>query len=188
MELGNHVYQQLRKGNIQAFREVFDTYSDRIYSVAYRILKNREQAEEIVQETFLKVWQNREKLDETKAMWPFIFVVAKRLCFNQLRSIRYDVMAQKELIRNMKSIADDHPMDLRDMERLLQDSVVQLPARQRQVWIMSREQGKSHKEIADELGISPNTVKNNMVQTLKTLRDVFTKADYLYFFIFLYFV
>lgn len=187
MELGSRVYQQLRKGDLQAFREVFDTYSDRIYSVAYRILKNKEQAEEIVQEVFLKVWQNREKLDESKEIWPFLFVVAKRLCFNELRSIRYNVLAQRELMNHMKTIADDHPMDIRDMERLLQNSVVQLPARQRQVWIMSREEGKSHKEIADELGISPNTVKNNMVQTLKTLRDVFAKADYLYFFVFLFF-
>ena len=79
-------------------------------------------------------------------------------------------------------------MALREMEQLLKDSVVKLPPRQQQVWIMSREEGKSHQEIAEELGISPNTVKNNIVQTLKTLRDVFRKADYLYLSLFFFFL
>lgn len=188
MDLGTRVYQQLRKGDLEAFREVFHAYSDRVYAVAFRIHKNKEQAEEVVQEVFLKLWQNRADIDDHRSLWPLLFVIAKRICFNQLRSMRYDTQAQKEWFYRMEAATDEHQHSLREMERLLRDSVFHLPPRQRQVWIMSREEGKSHKQIAQELGISPNTVKNNLVQTLKTLKTVFRNADYLYFILFFFFL
>lgn len=188
MHLDHKVYQRLREGDMEAFRQIFDAFSGRIYTVALRILKEEQMADEVVQDTFIKLWQSREDVDPTKDLWPFLFVMAKRICFNELRALRYDSKAQKELLRRMNHLQEDHRMALREMEQLLKDSVVKLPPRQQQVWIMSREEGKSHQEIAEELGISPNTVKNNIVQTLKTLRDVFRKADYLYLPLFFFFL
>ncbi|QBR13277.1 RNA polymerase sigma factor [Sphingobacterium sp. CZ-2] len=188
MTIQNQVYIDLRKGSIQAFQVVFDAYSANIYNLSFHILKNKEQAEEVVQETFLKVWMHREELDDAKDLWPYIYVIAKRICYNQLRSMKYDLLAQQELIKNMTVLAEDSAHQLSEINKILQESVDLLPERQKLVWIMSREEGKSHKEIADELGISPNTVKNTIVQTLKTLRHTFKKADYLYFFIFLFFL
>jgi len=188
MALSIQIYTDLKKGDIQAFQIIFDAYSAGIFNLAFRILKNREQAEEIVQETFLKLWINRQQVDDAKELWSYIYVIAKRLCFNQLRVMKYDMMAQQELIKNMTILSEDSSNSLAEIHKILKESVELLPERQRQVWIMSREEGKSYNEIADELGISPNTVKNTIVQTLKKLRHTFKMADYLYFFIYLLFI
>lgn len=187
MAIENHIYMDLKKGDVHAFQVVFDAYSTNIFNLSFQILKSKEQAEEVVQETFFKLWLQREELDDTKELWPYIYVIAKRICFNQLRSLKYNHLAQQELIKNMTLAAEDSVHQLTEIRNILQESVNLLPARQKQVWIMSREEGKSHKEIADELGISPNTVKNTIVQTLKTLRHTIKEADYLYFLFFLFF-
>lgn len=188
MAIEKHVLINFQQGDIPAFQLIFHTYSPLIYSLAFKILKNREQSEEIVQETFLKAWIHRESLDESKDPWPFFYVIAKRLCFNELRSLKYDTLAQKEILLQMQSENAQSNLLMMDIQQLLKESVALLPSRQQQVWIMSREEGKSHKEIAEELGISPNTVKNCLVQSLKTLRNTFKRADYLYFFLFLLFL
>ncbi|MGV6943497.1 RNA polymerase sigma factor [Sphingobacterium kyonggiense] len=186
MKIDMQIFKNLKNGDINAFQQVFDGYGQSIFNTAFKILKSKEQAEEIVQETFLKTWLNRREIDETKDIWPFIYVIAKRLCFNQLRSMKYDMLAQQELLRNMNENVEDSKILLLDIQHLLDESVKALPGRQRQVWIMSREEGKSHKEIAEELGISPNTVKNCLVQTLKTLRHTFKQADYIYLLLFFF--
>ncbi len=188
MTIENQIYMDLKKGDVHAFQVVFDAYSANIFNLSLQILKSKVQAEEVVQETFFKLWFHREELDDAKELWPYIYVIAKRICFNQLRSLKYNQLAQQELIKNMTLSVEDSVHQLTEISNILQESVNLLPARQKQVWIMSREEGKSHKEIADELGISPNTVKNTIVQSLKTLRHTFKEADYLYFILFLFFI
>lgn len=188
MEICSQVREDLKCGDRSAFKIVFETYSPGIFELALRILKSRDMADEIVQDTFIKLWLSRESIDTGKNLWSLIYVIAKRLCFNKLRSAKYDLLLQQELIRNMDISAEDNETHVHELEQLLQDSVGCLPARQREVWQLSREEGLSHKEIAERLGISTNTVKNNLVQTLKYLRQHFKKADYLYFLIFLHFV
>ncbi|MGV3704348.1 MAG: RNA polymerase sigma factor [Arcticibacter sp.] len=184
MEICNQVRQDLKSGDRTAFKTVFDAYSPGIFVLSFGILKNKELAEEIVQETFIKLWLLRDTIDTSRNLWSFIYVIAKRMCFNKLRSARYDLLLQQELLQHMSGVVEDTKIQVNELKQLLQHSVGLLPARQREVWQLSREEGLSHKEIADQLGISPNTVKNSLVQTLKYLRQHFKKADYLYFFIF----
>ncbi len=188
MSMNKHMYLKLKEGDLDAFQFVFNAYSAGVYNLAFRILKNKESAEEIVQETFLKVWTYRVSICEDKDIWPFIYVMAKRLCYNQLRRIKYNEEAQNELLHQMSSLTESIHSNIIDIQQVLKESVDQLPLRQRQVWIMSREEGKSHREIADELGISQNTVKNSIVQTLKILRTAFREADLIYFIFFLFFL
>lgn len=188
MEVCNQIREDFKAGNRSACKTVFDAYSPGIFELAYRILKSRELAEEVVQDTFIKLWLSRETIDTSKNLWSLTYVIAKRLCFNKLRSAKYDLLLQQELIHRMTLATEDNKTQVNEMEKLLKDSVELLPARQREVWQLSREEGLSHKEIADQLGISPNTVKNSLVQSLKYLRQHFKKADYLYFFIFSFFL
>lgn len=188
MEICSQVLQDLKNGDRSAFKLVFDAYSPGIFELSYRILKSRELAEEIVQDTFIKLWLSRGNIDTSKNLWSFIYVISKRLCFNKLRSAKYDLLLQQELVHHMAIAVEDSKTQINELEQLLKHSVGLLPARQREVWQLSREEGLSHKEIADQLGISPNTVKNSLVQTLKYLRQHFKKADYLYFILFFNFL
>ena len=169
------------KGSHQAFEEIYETYSKQIYNISKYILKSEDWAEEIVQEAFLKLWLSREKVDPDQSLWSYLFVISKRLCFNKLRSIKNDRKAMEELVAAIAVFRMEEEMMTNEIRSLLDSSVNKLTNQQRLVWKMSREDGFSHKQIAQQLDISMNTVKNHLVQALKLLRIDFTRAEYLTF-------
>jgi len=172
--------EQLIEGNEFAFRKVYDAYSDRVYRLSIRFLKDEAWSEEMVQETFLKLWTSRHVLDATGNMWLYLYVITKRLCLNRLREIKKSSIHINLLMERME--LDGHlihtQIEVKEMERLLHEAITKLPQQQQRVFELSRNEGLSHKEIAEQLGVSPNTVKNHMVQALKNLKAVMQGAGY----------
>jgi len=179
---------QIKQGDKAAFRMLYDTYSPLVFDLAHKLLKDTAVAEEIVQDCFVKIWGSREQIRIDQDIWPLIYVTAKRLCYNQLRHAR---VAQKYL-GQVESIAVNdvqEKLDLRELESQLERSIAKLPEQQKTALRLSRMEGYSHQQIASEMGISPNTVKNHITQALKSLRKTLTQADYNYLiFVFLYLI
>lgn len=169
---------EFKKGSHAAFRKIYEAYSGQIYSISKYIIKSECWAEEIVQETFLKLWLSREKVDEQQSLWSYLFVISKRLCFNKLRSIKNDRKAMEELASVMEVYRMEEKVVANEIRKLLDSSVSKLTNQQQLVWKMSREEGYSHRQIAEQLNISMNTVKNHLVQALKSVRIDFSKAEY----------
>ncbi|SMD14002.1 RNA polymerase sigma factor [Pedobacter nyackensis] len=173
----SHDILRLRSGDEAAFRLVYDYFSEQVYRLAFRFLKNEEQSEDIVQEAFLSLWQSREKLDEHGNMWLYLYVITKRLCLNSIRDIHKSAELFEKLLVNIQQ-AHNHTEEailVSDLERYTEVLVGGLPPQQQIVFDLSRTQGLSHHEIAQRLNISPSTVNNHLVQALKTLR---TKLQY----------
>lgn len=170
-------------GDEHTFQRVYDVYSEPVYQLAFRFLKNPVWCEEIVQDVFLKLWLHREGLDEDGNTWLYLYVITKRLCLNQLREIRKSTIRFDELISHMEQRYDgmEETLFAADMDRHAQQLIAALPQQQRLVFRLSRMEGLSHKEIAKQLGLSPNTVKNHMVQALKTLKSALHKSGYTYY-------
>lgn len=172
----------IKQGDKFAFKLLYETFSPLIFDLSYKILKDREAAEEIVQDCFLRVWINREQIDLEKNIWAFIYLSAKRLCFNRLRDFR---IANRYLNQiDFEPINDiEQKIDVKDLERRLQRSINNLPEQQKKALNLSRVAGYSHNQIAQEMGISPNTVKNHISQALKSLRKSLVQAncDYILF-------
>lgn len=170
---------KLVNGDPNAFKVIYSTYSSDIFKISKCILKNDSWAEEIVQETFLKLWLTKETIEEGKTLWPFIYVTAKHLCFNKLRSIKQDQKAMAELFIAAETFKNEDAYSLTEIKSILNKSVCKFTSQQKKIWKLSREEGYSHKQIAEELNISNNTVKNHLVSALKALRLDFINADYL---------
>lgn len=172
--------EQLIEGNELAFRKAYNAYSDRVYRLAIRFLKDEGWSEEIVQETFLKLWLNRHVLDTAGNIWLYLYVIAKRLCLNRLREIRKSTEHIEILMKHMadENSFSEEGLEVKEMEKLLQDAIMKLPQQQQLVFQLSRSEGLSHKEIAERLMVSPNTVKNHMVQALKNLKAAMQDAGY----------
>lgn len=175
--------QQLIAGNESAFKMVYDLYSENVYRLAFRFLKDKEQSEEIVQETFINLWLSREKLDINGNLWLYLFVIAKRLSLNALRQICKSTELSDALLINVLQIQNTTEEDVvvRDLGRYVDTLIDKLPKQQRIVFKLSRIDGLSYKEIAQQQNISPNTVKNHMVEALKTLRAHLKYAHIIYF-------
>lgn len=169
----SNLLAQLIHGNELALKLAYDQYADMIYQLAFNILKQEEHAEEIVQDTFLQLWQSREKLDKDGHLKSFIFVVARNNSFNRLKAIK----RQKQLFEKLLTTEDYHhyispnPLAEKEVNELAEKIISKLPSQQQLVFRLSRIEGLTHKEIAQNLSISSNTVKNHLIAALKSLRN-----------------
>lgn len=170
---------QIKQGNKAAFRLLYDRYAPLVFDLAYKLLKDKAAAEEIVQDCFVKIWTNRDQIRLEQDIWPLIYVSAKRLCYNQLR---HEQVAHKYFVQVEHHVINDvqQKLDVRELEDCLESSIAKLPEQQKTALRLSRMEGYSHQQIAHEMGISPNTVKNHITQALKNLRKRLTQADYNY--------
>lgn len=180
----------LKNGDEASFRLIYEKFSGSVYYLAVKFLKDTAWSEEIVQEVFLKLWINRASLDENGNMWLYLYVLAKRLCFNRLRDIRKSKESFDKLMITIEKVSEctEDEVLKTDLEQYLNRSIALLPDRQKMIFKLSRDEGLSHKEISEELGISSNTVKNHLVEALKTLKKSLHKTDYLYFWLFFSFL
>ncbi len=183
MSLIDHLtIRQLMAGDELAFQKIYDVHSDKVYQLAFRFLKDTVWSEEIVQDVFLKLWLSRDGLDEQGNLWLYLYVITKRLCLNKLREIRKSSVLFEKLMHGME-VADSHTEErlmADEMEQYAKRAVENLPRQQQLIFKLSREEGLSHHEIAQKLGLSPNTVKNHMVQALKTLKASLRRSGHAY--------
>lgn len=173
--------KQLIEGNEDVFTAIYEQYSEKVYRLAFRFLKDKALSEEVVQETFINVWLSREKLDPEGNMWLYLYVVAKRLSLNSLRQ----ACKSNDFVENLLNFMEEQNSTeeevlARDLEQFTDKIIERLPRQQQLVFKLSRVEGLSHKEIAEQLHISPNTVKNHMVEALKTLRSQLRYSDIIY--------
>lgn len=178
--------QQLTAGDELAFTAVYELYSEKVYRLAFRFLKDKEQSEEIVQEAFINLWLSREKLDPAGNLWLYLYVISKRLSLNALRQASKSSNLVENLLHRISELHNitENEVLAHDLENYAGKIIEQLPRQQQLVFKLSRVEGLSHKEIAEQLHISPNTVKNHMVEALKTLKSHLKYSDYLYLMIF----
>jgi len=161
----------------QSFRALYDQYAGRIYTMAISYLKSPVAAQDTVQEVFIKLWEKRSDLITIENFPAYLHVVTRNLLINQLQK-KIPVDHRNELIHY--TIPDDphqphQQLDHRELVSLISQAVEQLPARQQQVYRLSREQGLTHQQIANELSLSYDTVREHMSKALKNIRGSLEK-------------
>ena len=164
--------QKLILGDEDAFKIIYDLHSEKVYRLAFHYLKDKDWCQEIVQETFIKLWLNREMLDVDGDIWSYLSLISKRLSLNVIRDISRSTSLTSRLLSNIEEVHNTTEENIyaNDLEQIAEKLISKLPRQQQLIYKLSRVDGLSHKEIADQLSISPNTVKNHMVQALKTLK------------------
>lgn len=187
-DLGNDTIRQVIKGDQAAFEKVYDLCSERIFRLAFSFLKDTEKSKEIVQEVFINLWLNREKLDPEGNIWLYLYVIGKRLSLNQLRSLSQSKVYIENLLAYFQEThnATEEVVFARDLELIIERVVGDLPSQQQIIFRLSRNEGYSHKEIADQLNIATNTVKKHMGVALKTIRSRLRDCGLLGLFFFLF--
>lgn len=175
--------QEIARGNERAFKQLVDTYSDRLGLFIAAITKDHQLAQEVVQDVFLKIWQTRESLVAVNNFQNWLFVISKRRAINALRrAISLHYTPDEQIV-----VETDNQDLLLEKERrfcLLDEAVANLPEQQRKVYLLSRRGGKTYKQIAAELGLSPGTVKKYLQLAVAQIIKQVEKGASLTFFIF----
>ncbi len=162
----------LKNDDIKAFDNLFEEYGKRLYYFAYGYLKSKDDAEEIVQEVFLKVWRNRKQLKPDLSFKAYIFKIAYHQILEILKQINRRQAYRHEIIDESIFFNDDtntrlnYQMLLEKVESLIQ----KLPSRQKEILLKRKKEGIPVKEIATQLGVSPKTVENHLTQALKSIK------------------
>lgn len=167
----------LKEGDMLAFDAIYEKYCKRIFAFVVRYIKSVPDAEEIVQEVFLKIWENRNKIDVYFSFESYIFTISYNSTISLLRKRvtekKYiDYLKNLQVAENVFELTDE--VYYRELTDQIQSLLSELTPRQKEIFLLSREEGLTHDEIAKRLGISSNTVKNHIVTTLNFLR---TKID-----------
>ncbi|WKL44270.1 RNA polymerase sigma factor [Flavobacterium sp. ZE23DGlu08] len=170
---------ELKNHNENAFRKLFDLYYQDIYGYSISLLKSMDLAEENVQEVFLKVWLHRENLNIEQSFKSYLFTIARNQAFNSLNKASNDEILKEEIFYSSQKSYDQGDYSVResDCKKLKKEAIKQLPPKRKQIFKMSRKQGKTYEEISQELGISVNTVKSQMSKALESLRLFFQLHD-----------
>lgn len=165
--------RQIAEGDEAAFRTLFEMYWDHIYSVALLLTKSESHSEDLVQEIFLKIWIKREELVAVEKLEGYLFIVARNYIYNVLKKIQKEQHFKKHILDwfDVSSQSPEQDLLYKESTQLLQKAVDQLTPHQQVIYKMTREQGLSHDQVAKQLNLSPNTVKNHMVHSLKSIRE-----------------
>jgi RNA polymerase sigma-70 factor, Bacteroides expansion family 1 len=169
----NHFCRELQRGNQRLFNQLFADYYVNLCRFAYTYLKDNDISEEIVQEVFITLWEQRATLEIYTSIRSFLYTSVKNRSLNHIRSIQTRIRHEDEYAREQASKVG-HIINFCEREELsyLVDAAIdELPEQCRTIFELSRKQNLTYNEIAQKLDISPKTVENQMGIALKKLRS-----------------
>lgn len=164
-------------GDEDAFCELYATYKNRLIYFAMRFIKSREYAEDVFQDAFTVVWQSRRFINPDASFSSYLYTIMRNRILNQLRNAANEEKLKESILSQALDYTEDTKREvmLNDLKSLISHALQQLTPRQREIFEMSREAQLSHKEIADKLGISVNTVQEHISISLKLIRTYLIK-------------
>jgi RNA polymerase sigma-70 factor (ECF subfamily) len=164
--------EKINQGDTKAFEELYYKYSEKLFYFAIRYLKTKEDAEGLVQEIFIKIWENRSTLKTGLSFNAYLFTIARNAIFNLHRK-NLNEKVYKEYLRNYLDEYQnktENDVILSDMKKRIEKKIEKLPPQRKLIFQLSRNEGLSYREISKKLKISEKTVEAHMRLTLKSLR------------------
>lgn len=169
----NQLVEALQKGDAGAFDRLFGKYAGRLYAFGLKYLRNKEDAEGLVQGVFLKVWEQRKKLKTGTSFQSYLFTVAYHDICNIFRRRTVERQFKEKLATELSGniVKTDESADYRSVLAQVDSLLEQMPEQQRTVFLKSRKEGLTSKEIAAEMNLAPGTVDNYISAAIKFIRS-----------------
>ena len=173
-KINSETIKRFKIDDMSAFDIIYRTYSKKLYRFAYSIIKVKPDAEGIVHEVFIKVWEKRNRIDEYLSFESYLFTIT----YNTTISFIRKKVKENKYIEYLKSIQNPSiqskiipEIEYKELKDKSEKIIGLLPMRQKQIYKLSREEGLTYKEIAAKLSISVNTVETHMERALKSIRE-----------------
>lgn len=178
---------RIRKGDERAFRQLYDRHSRQVAAFVFHLTHSAVDAEDILQDTFLKLWTCREQLPPIVNPASYIFIIARNKTLDHLRKIAQQQKLVDHIWANISGVADalDLQLDARESQQLINNALLQLTEQQRTIFRLSRQEGLDHATIADQLHLSKSRVKNVQVETLRFIRQYLSEHSELLLLLFI---
>lgn len=160
-------------GNEKAFSILFHQHKNKLFGYLLRLTNSQEITEDIIQEIFLKLWKDKSELVNIIQFDAYLFRMAKNQAINAFKTMARQTLFYTEYINSQEIDVDstEQLIQFDETQKLLEQIIESLPPQQKIIFKLSREQHLKHEEIAQMLNISPNTVKNHIIQALSTIKQ-----------------
>lgn len=169
----NELVEKLRNGDVPAFDLAYEKYASNLYAFSFKYLKSKVESEELVQSVFLKVWENQKNLKREASFKSYLFTIAYNEICNLFRQRCYlrKFIDETMVTKTDSSVETEEQIDYQFLLGQIDQIIYNLPEKLRIVFHKSRQEGKSTKEIAAELGLTSGTVDNYISEALKIIRN-----------------
>jgi RNA polymerase sigma-70 factor (ECF subfamily) len=164
----------LRGSDSAAFTEIYNRYHKPVYKYLISLVKVPQLTEDLLHEVFLKLWENREKIEIRESFSGYLFRICHNKAADMIRKIAGERSLKMALLLHYQGFTPDEYRSREELQRfdnLVEQALDSLSPQRRKVYELCRRQEKSYQEVAAELGISTNTVKEHMAKALSTLRN-----------------
>lgn len=175
------IIKAFKRGDTEAFKLLFDRYHERLYSFLFSLLKSREDTEEIIQETFLKIWENRNDFKENYPFESLLFRIAKNASLNYNRQKVNRTVFEKHFwfFADFSESPADQYVLFEETQNMIKTILNGLPPKRKEIFLLQKVEGLSRKEIATQLGISVITVDHQLNKANKYVKEEFKKFSFL---------
>lgn len=173
------LFNNIANGDDTSFGTIFELYKKRVFSLALKMLKCETEAEEIVQEVFLSLWQAKARLGEINDPEAYLFTITYNTIYSFLKKASRNKEFLNSIIQHLNQIQNTTADTINGNEtsKLIKEAIRSLPPQQRTVYQLSKQEGLSYDEIAAGMKISRNTVRNHLAEAMKTIRIFLKKID-----------
>lgn len=169
-------FEKIKNGDIKAFEMLFHQYYGYLCSYAVKIVNDKDEAEEIVQDFFVRLWEKRNQISIESSVKNYFFRSIKNLCINSIQHDKIKAKHAQKVISESETntSAEDYFVEF-DLAEKIEESIQALPNKRREIFRLSREEGLKYREIAEKLNVSIKTVETQMSLAIKTLREKLKK-------------
>jgi len=175
--------EKLKAKDEIAFAKLYAFHVDRTYAYALMILKSPDLAADVVQETFVKLWENPHLIDSTRPLQAYLLAMIRNKSLNVIRR----AAKEESITEEIASHVFDHSetglqyTERRQSEQLIYEAVQDLPVKRKEIYELCHQEGYSYKQAAEKLGLSYSTVNSQMVKAIKTIKSFLIKNGALFF-------
>jgi RNA polymerase sigma-70 factor (family 1) len=162
----------LKQGDHGAYTEIFMRYNRLLYGHAYKRIRNKEEAQDIVQEVFTVLWTRREGINISINLTGYLYTAIRNKIYNLFshKQIESEYIVSLQQYLNEEYAVTDYLIREKQLQEIIENEMAALPPRMREVFELSRKKYLSHKEIAEKMGISESTVTDQVKKALKILK------------------
>jgi RNA polymerase sigma-70 factor (ECF subfamily) len=166
------LFGRLARGEEEAFGRIVHAIYEKLFPFTVSLVRSDAEADDIMQEVFLKIWLHRASFATIENPMGWIHTLIANTASNHLRALlRRELRIKKLQDQATPTAGIEDQLDARFTQSLIDEAVSRLPAKRKQVFLLSRREGLSRKEIASRLNISENTVRNQLAEAMQSIRD-----------------
>ena len=171
-EYEKELLSQVREGDVKAFEHVYNIYSTRLYGSIFKLVKSTSVTEELLQDTFQRIWEHRKTIDIDRSFKAYVFTIARNLVFDYFNKASRQKLLERYLQAKEENTAPGfrHQLEEKESELLMERAVHQLPPQRKLVYTLCKIEGRSYEDVSKALGISVSTISDHIVKATKSIK------------------